>query len=232
VADTNRYGPGVSWRAVRRWCVAGIGLWFPAYLRDSERQHISHGESMTVGQTALPTGFRVNPQEEAAIPVPDRIKHPEQRMPLILIVSPGLTEKLPERQADRTFKTEWSIVLVGAVHGANESDAELAASVYGLALVQMFLQQAGAWADDPAYLGPPLGVDSVAWGSPGLDFSTIEASRRRSIVAAEANFTVVFRDSASSSGPPSVPVDPTVDPGDWPEVIDTELNIDREGPGD
>jgi hypothetical protein len=65
---------------------------------------------------------------------------------------------------------------------------------------------------------------------PGLDFTTMAATRRRSIVAAEANFTVVFRDSASSLGPLTPPVDPSVDPGDWPEVIQTELDIDREAP--
>jgi hypothetical protein len=155
-------------------------------------------------------------------------KRPEQRLPLILIISPGLTDTQPASQADKTFNTEWALTLSGIVHGKNEDEAELMASCYGLALVQMINQQAGGWADLPAYLGPPLTVENVEWMAPGLDFNTLEVSRRRSIVAAEANFAVVFRDSATSLGPPSPPVDPTVDPGDWPEVITTELQIDKE----
>lgn len=225
MTDTNRYGPGVSWRDLRKWAIAGIGLWFPAYLRDAERHH-----GIAAGYCALPTGFRIDPQENAATPVPERTKRPEQRLPLILIISPGLTDRAPERQANRTFQTEWALVLSGLVHGKNEDEAELVASCYGLALAQMVMQQAGAWADLPAYLGPSVQVESVAWAAPGLDFSTLEVTRRRSVVAAEANFSVVFRDSATSQGPPLPPVDPTVDPGDWPEVIQTELDIDKEAP--
>jgi hypothetical protein len=223
MTDTNRYGPGVSWRDLRRWAIAGIGLWFPAYLRDAERHH-----GVVPGYCELPAGFRVDPQENAAEPVPERTKRPEQRLPLILVISPGLTDTQPASQADKTFNTEWALTLSGIVHGKGEDEAELMASCYGLALVQMINQQAGGWADLPAYLGPPLTVENVEWMAPGLDFNTLEVSRRRSIVAAEANFAVVFRDSATSLGPPSPPVDPTVDPGDWPEVITTELQIDKE----
>jgi hypothetical protein len=223
VTDTNRYGPGVSWRDLRRWAIAGIGLWFPAYLRDSERHH-----GIAPGYCHLPTGFRINPQENAATAVPERTKHPEQRLPIILVVSPGLTDSAPVRQHDRTFNTEWALTLVGIIHGKNEDEAELVASCYGLALVKMMVAQAGGWASLDDYAGPALTVETVQWTTPGLDFNTLEVTRRRSVVAAEANFTVVFRDSATSQGPQLPPVDPLPDPGDWPEVITTELDIDRE----
>jgi hypothetical protein len=224
MTDTNRYGPGVSLTDVRRWAIAGIGLWFPAYLRDSERHH-----ELTPGYCALPTGFRVSPQQNAAEGVPERVKHPEQRLPLILVITPGTTDSPPIREPDRTLTTEWALTLSGVVHGKNEADAELIASVYGLALVQMTFQQAGAWADLDTYQGPDVTVESVEPGTPLLDFSTLEVTRRRSLVAAEATFTVVFRNSATSLGPQTPPpVDPSVDPGDWPEVITTELHIDRE----
>jgi hypothetical protein len=226
VTDSNRYGPGVSWRDLRQWAVAGIGLWFPAYLRDAERHH-----GLAAGYCALPAGFRTPaPQENAAEPVPERVKHPEQRLPLILVISPGTTDSPPIHEPDRTLTMEWAFTLSGLVHGKTEDEAELVASVYGLALVQMVLQQAGAWADLLAYQGPPMRVESVSPGAPLLDFSTLEASRRRSLVAAEATFTVVFRDSANSLGPQTPPpVDPSEDPGDWPEIIQTELQISREG---
>jgi hypothetical protein len=224
MTDTNRYGQGVSWRDMRRWAVAGIGLWFPAYLRDSERHH-----GLTPGYCHLPTGFRLTPQDDAAEPVPTRTKHPETRLPVILVISPGTTDTPPITEGDRTLTTAWPLVLCGVVHGKTEDEAELAASVYGLALVQMVLQQAGAWADLDDYQGPSLTVENVEPGGPLLDFNTLDASRRRSVVAAEATFTVVFRNSATSLGPQSPPpVDPTVDPGDWPEIITTELQVDRE----
>jgi hypothetical protein len=151
MTDTNRYGPGVSWRDLRRWAIAGIGLWFPAYLRDAERHH-----GVVPGYCQLPAGFRVDPQENAAEPVAERVKRPEQRLPLILIISPGLTDTQPMSQADKTFNTEWSLTLSGIVHGKGEDEAELMASCYGLAFVQMVNQQAGGWADLPAYLGEPF----------------------------------------------------------------------------
>jgi hypothetical protein len=226
VTDSNRYGPGVSWRDMRRWAIAGIGLWFPAYLRDAERHH-----GLAAGYCALPAGFRTTtPQEDAAVTVPERVKHPEQRLPLILVISPGTTDSPPIREPDRTLTAEWAFTLAGLVHGKNEDEAELVASVYGLALVQMTLQQAGAWADLTAYQGPSMTVESVEPGTPLLDFSTLEVTRRRSLVAAEATFTVVFRNSATSLGPQTPPpVDPTEDPGAWPEIITTELQVDREG---
>jgi hypothetical protein len=97
VTDTNRYGPGVSLTDVRRWAIAGIGLWFPYYLRDSERHH-----ELTPGYCALPAGFRVSPQQNAAEGVPERVKHPEQRLPLILVITPGTTDSPPIREPDRT----------------------------------------------------------------------------------------------------------------------------------
>lgn len=224
MTDTNRYGPGVSWRDVRRWTIAGIGLWFPAYLRDAERH-----EGLTPGYCQLPVAFREDfPQETAAEAVTEVTKHPEQRLPLILVIIPGMAGA-PERQGDRTFNAPWEIVLLGLVHGKTEADAELIASCYGLALCQMVIQQAGAWADLDQYEGPPMAVESVEWAEPALDFIAIEATRRRSVVAARATFTVVFRNSATSQGPQNPPpVDPSVDPGDWPEIIQTELQIDRE----
>lgn len=224
MTDTNRYGPSVSWRDARRWAIAGIGLWFPAYLRDAERH-----EGILPGYCDLPVGFRETPQTDAAEAVTEVTKHPEQRLPLILVIIPGMAG-VPVREADRKFSAPWEVVLLGLVHGKTEADAELVASCYGLALSLMMIQQGGEWANLPGYLGPSVEVDTVEHAEPALDFIAVESTRRRSVVAARATFTVVFRNSASSLGPQTPPpVDPSVDPGDWPEVIETELQIDREG---
>jgi len=214
VTDTNRIGPGVSWYDVRRWAIAGLGLWLPFYLRDAERHH-----GKAAGEYAhLPRTFRA---------ATDLRKWPEEQLPAIIVESPGLTDSAPQRQADRTFMSEWIVALSAVVHGQGEADTEMLASVYGLALRLMTLQQAGAWADLETYEGPALAVESVRWEDEGYD--GIPASQRRTLVAATVTFSVVFRDVASSTGPDTPPpVDPTEDPGDWPEIVATELELDRE----
>lgn len=219
MTSTNVYGVGVSWRAVRRWALAGAALWLPAYLRDSERQHILDGEDIQVGYAASPVTYGAANEGR---------KHPEQALPAIVVEAPGINdEDPPKRLADRTYMAGWMLDVHAFVHGSTESDAELLASVYGLAIRKMFTQQAGGWSDDITFAGPRLRVESVTWG--GEAYTEVESARRRSVVAATATFTVVFRNVSSSvGGPETPPDDPTTDPGDWPEVLNTELEITRE----
>jgi hypothetical protein len=213
VTVTNRIGQAVSWRDLRRWALAGSRLWLPSYLRDAERH-----EGLVPPYCALPASFR---------PAPDVRKWPEEALPSLIIVSPGLTDSPPVKQADRSFQTEWIVAFSAVVHGKNEAETELMASCYGVALRLMVLQQAGDWATLPGYVGPSVGVDSIIWEDEGYD--EIPASRSRTLVAATVTFTIVFRNTATSlGGPIEPPVNPITDPGPWPEVLDVELDIERE----
>jgi hypothetical protein len=121
----------------------------------------------------------------------------------------------------------WIVAFTVAVHGRDEDDTELLASVYGMAVRKMVDQQAAGWAELDAYTGPALEVDSVSWEDEMYD--EIEQVRRRSVVAGTATFTVVFRNVSTSMGGPDVPpVDPGEDPGNWPEITSYLLELERE----
>jgi hypothetical protein len=213
VTTTNRYGAAVTWRDVRDWGVAGTRLWFPDYLRESERHHGS-----PIGRAQQPATIR----RTAGLS-----KAPEDPLPAILIAAPGLADTGPVKQADRSFTGPWAMRWHAIVHGRDEDDSDLMASIYGLALRQMILQQAGDWTGTTGYTGPPLDVDSIVYVDEGYD--ELAATRRRTLIAATVTFTVVFRQTATSlGGPPDPTSDPIVDPGPFPEVLTTELDITRE----
>jgi hypothetical protein len=212
VTLANRYGAAVTWRDVRDWGVAGTRLWFPDYLRESERHH-----GTAVGRIPKPATIRRTT---------GLVKAPEDPLPAILIAAPGLADTGPVKQPNRTFTGPWAMAWHAITHGRDEDDSDLVASVYGLALRQMLLQQAGDWTGTTGYTGPPLEVESIIYVDEGYD--ALPASRRRTLVVATVTFTVVFRQTATSLGGPSDPtVDPTQDPGPFPEVLTTELDIER-----
>lgn len=212
---TNRIGPAVSQRDLRNWALAGANLWLPTYLRDSERHH-----GLTPPYAQLPKTLRLT--KEAA-------KHPEEQLPALLIVAPGTSDQ-PMRQPER-YDATYQMAFVAIVHGRDEAEAELQASVYGWALKQMVIQQAGAWVDEDGYTGPALEVESVEWidedysagGDAGMP------SRRRTLGRAAVTFNIVFRKAATNRNPEIVPLPaPDADPGDFPEIVAAELQINRE----
>lgn len=213
---TNRIGPAVSQRDLRNWAIAGAGLWLPTYLRDSERHH-----GLVPPYAQLPKTLELT--KEA-------VKHPEDQLPALLIVAPGTTDA-PTIQPDRSYMAAYQIAWVAIVHGLDEREAELQASIYGVALTQMVAQQAGAWAEETGYAGPALEIESVelidqdyaSGGEAGL------SSRRRTLARAGITFSIVFRNAATSRNPEIVPLPaPDADPGDFPEIVATELQVNRE----
>jgi hypothetical protein len=212
---TNRIGPAVSMRDVKAWAKAGGQLWLPDYLADSERHH-----GLVPGYAKRPTAWTTATSPR---------KWAQETPPLIAIIAPGLVgEERPIKQADKTYQTVWGLQLMAVVHGRDEDDTDLLASVYGVALRQMVLQQAGDWAEQMGYTGPALTVEAVEWMDEGYD--EIDGSRRRTLVAATVTFAIVLRNVATTMGGPDAPsgVDPAADPGPFPEVLTTEIDTTRE----
>jgi hypothetical protein len=212
---TNRIGPAVSMRDVKAWARAGGQLWLADYLTDSERHH-----GLTPGYAKRPTAWTTATSPR---------KWAQETPPLIAIIAPGLIgDDRPVKQADKTYQTAWGLQLMAVVHGRDEDDTDLLASVYGVALRQMVLQQAGDWSEATGYTGPALTVESVEWMDEGYD--EIDAGRRRTLVAATVTFSIVIRNVATTLGGPDDPsgTDPATDPGPFPEILTTEADITRE----
>jgi hypothetical protein len=212
---TNRIGPAVSMRDVKAWAKAGGQLWLPDYLADSDRHH------------GIRPGYAKRPTVWTTATSPR--KWAQETPPLIAIIAPGLIgEERPVKQADKTYQTIWGLQLMAVVHGRDEDDTDLLASVYGMALREMVLQQAGDWAEQAGYTGPALAIEAVEWMDEGYD--EIDAIRRRTLVAATVTFAIVLRNVATTMGGPDAPsgVDPAADPGPFPEVLTTEIDTTRE----
>jgi hypothetical protein len=215
VTVTNRIGPAVSMRDVKAWAKAGGQLWLPDYLADSERHH-----GLVPGYAKRPTAWTTATSPR---------KWAQETPPLIAIIAPGLIDETrPVRQGDKSYQVPWGLQMMAVVHGRDEDDTDTLASVYGLALRQMILQQAGDWTEQAGYVGPALVIESVDWLDEGYD--EIDAGRRRTLVAATVTFSIVIRNVATSLGGPDDPsgVDPGADPGPFPEVLTTELDSTRE----
>jgi hypothetical protein len=227
VTEQNRIGASVSWRDLRRWATQGAKLWLPSYIRDAER----HEGTALLGLPLCPF-----PQTWRWTAEDTPTKWPEETIPAVIFQAPGLGEA-PARQADRSFMSTWVLAITAVVRGSGQqvdedgsTDVDVLASVYGNAIVQMMLEAAGRFTTTTGYAGPLLDMEALVWED--FEAGVIDASRTRTLAAVTATFSVVFRRTASTmGGPDQPPVDPATDPGPWPEVLTTVLDLEREALG-
>jgi hypothetical protein len=215
VTGTNLFGPSVGRGHVREWAIGGLKAWLPDYLREAER-----AQGYPVGQAQLPRAWQVVGRAELT-------KWPETKLPAVIVQVPGLSDAGPRREGDGDVSAQWIVAPSAIVRGRDEADTERLAEVYGLALRLLMLQQAGDFlAAGGAYVGPMLRVDAVEWADEGYD--DIAQRRARTLVAATVTFRVDIRGVASTAYGPGAPsLEPTDDPGPWPEVTDTDLQLTR-----
>lgn len=209
----NVFGPAVGRGAVRAWILAGLRVWLPDYLRNAERI-----EGYPVGQAILPRSLTV---------ANDVTKWPETMLPALIVQLPGMSDNGATRQGDGSLAAEWIVALSFIARGRDEADTQRLGDVYGLALRMLMIQQAGDFAHaGEAYTGPDLTIGAVDLADEAYD--DLPQLRGRTLVAATVTFRVEIRDFASTAyGPDEPSADPTIDPGPWPEVTDTDLQITR-----
>lgn len=208
---TNLFGPSVGRGHVRKWMLEGLRLYLPDYLREAERS-----QGYPVGQAILPRSYPV---------APDLRKMPEQAIPAVVVQIPGLGSAGAKRGAGGVFTAEWVLGLSALVHGKNAEDTEALADVYGLALRLLAVKQAGDFIGAPGYAGPPLHVEGVTYADEGYD--DLPWARSRTLVAATITVRVDIRGVVQTGGLAAPSTDPTIDPGTWPEVTSTALDIKR-----
>lgn len=213
MTDSNQFGPSVGRGHVRRWVLAGLRAWLPDYIREAERQ-----QDYPAGEATVPRTFQV---------AETLTKWPETQLPAVIVQLPGLADAAPARDGTGEITAQWIVALSAIARGRDEDDTERQGDVYGLALRLLMLQQAGDFpAAGDAYDGPLLRVESVQWADEGYD--DLPQRRARTLVAATVTFRVDIRGVASTAYGPMVPsVDPTTDPGPWPEVTDTDIITTR-----
>lgn len=207
---TNLFGPSVGRGHVRQWILEGLRLYMPDMLREAERS-----QGYPVGQALAPRSFPV---------APDLRKFPEAQIPAVVIGLPGIAAD-PHRGAKGVYSANWLMALTALVHGPTFEDTEALGDVYGLALTLLMVKQAGGFAATPGYAGPALNVEGVTWLD--LSYDDLPWARSRTLVAATLTVRVDIRGVVQTGGLSAPTADPTVDPGAYPEVLTTELDIVR-----
>jgi hypothetical protein len=142
----------------------------------------------------------------------------EEQLPAILVVCPGLQGE-PYEDGEGRVTADWQISVGAVVAARSEEEATLAAHLYykhtQLALLQR--SDLGGFAED------------VEWRGDSYDY--LDDEKRRTMVGVIGLFAVRVSNIVNVLEGPEEPLEnPYDDPGDWPQVVDTEILINEPEP--
>ena len=141
----------------------------------------------------------------------------EDQTPSCVIVSPGTLSNPEKRQ--RAMHARFALGIGCIVSGKDKDNTRLLARIYAAAVRTLIIQK------------PSLGefAEGVNWISERYDAITALESASRTLGAGVLQFGVDVGYVNQAYGGPMAPTDPTVPPGDWPEVEKVVLTIDQTG---
>jgi hypothetical protein len=196
------FGQIVTSRDVEQAVLSTLRGWLPVYLRWFEQQ------------TGRSAGALPNPRSYRVVADPDE-RFPEEQLPAILVVSPGLAEP-PSREGDGSWQATWTVGIGVIVSTATADTTREVAAVY-TAAVRAAIVQRGA-----------LGgiADHTRWTDEMHD-QIVTPDRARHIAAGYLTFDVAVRRVVEL--PRNLPAEPPEDlPGDPPEALTVEVTARRD----
>ena len=200
------FGPIIGGTQVRLAVLDTLQLWLPAYLAEVERQ--AGYEPGTLGQ---PRSWRRPP---------DVWKIGDQQSPAIMVLPP-VWQQTPEVEGARRgqLHTTWRVAVACAVSvgGADPDWSGQVVSDYLTAVWALLEQQAslGGFAEQTRCIDQDAAL--LQRGD----------QRQRSLAAGSVTASVTVRGALQRrDGPVDPPADPYVDPGDWPQVTDTDTEVE------
>jgi len=118
-------------------------------------------------------------------------KLPEDQLPAIIVVSPGLSDE-PRRAGDRTYQADWMVGVGALVETRDETTAKKASRDVAALIRAIILQQ------------PSLGgfANGVRWLNESYDQLPIES--RRTLASAEVEFSIRVDDVVNASELPYI----------------------------
>lgn len=208
------YGVALSLGRIERAVTAHLRRWYPDYLREAERQEAVRADGVTVlepGDLQLPRSWR---------PAAEVDKWPEDQLPAIIFGSPGLADSGPRRDGQGNHEGPWVFSVTAVASGNDDASTRWLVGVYTLALRLLFMQQ-------PIIEG--LSVEGCTYADEAYD--ALPFRRSRSLMGGTVVYELVLKDLGSASSGPLAPAEnPIPDPGPWPEVENTQLDLDRRPP--
>lgn len=178
--------------------------WMPFYIAQMERE---------TGRDP-----RQLPQIKSWVLRPDFEYWPEDlKTPAIVVVSPGLVGDRPTKTGDGYYRATWSLGVAAVTEASDQDATNELAGVYGAAVRGALLQRRSLEGE----------MRITDWID--TDTDRIPSEKRRSIAAEMNLFTVEMEQIVSVAEGPrgEPPADPYADPGNWPVVETTAVEVDR-----
>jgi hypothetical protein len=204
VAQPSIFGAMVSGGDVEGWVLDLCRSWFGTYLGEAERQ------------AGIPAGTLARPR--AYVPAQTFDKWPEDQLPALMVLSPGIAE-LPLKQGDGRYRARW-LISVGVLCSARtQAETHALAMSYALALRLLLIQR-------PSLDGHAAGT---VWRSE--TYNELDYDDQRTLGGGSVEFVVEVEDVATANaGPltPDEPLDPDTTPWpDWPEVATADVEVEH-----
>ena len=204
VETSTIFGRIVSGYDVEQWVLALLKRWSSTYLSEVERQH-----GYSAGTLQRVRGWVLAPSFE---------KWPEDQIPGVLVVSPGLVPP-PTRDGDGNYRARWRVDLGCLCSARTQQQSHEQAQLFLAAHKAIVAQR-------PSLEGH---ADGVTW----LDesYSVLDYDDTRSLYAGYATLTVEVDDVLTTLAGPVTPDDPLpldTDPWPlWPEAVTVDVDVDN-----
>jgi hypothetical protein len=179
-----------------------LKLWSATYLAEMERQSGREPQSLPHVRS-----WNVVPTEPE--------KWPENQLPAVLVISPGLIGE-PQEQGDGVTVATWSLSLSAITSARSEKGTRQLAHLYVAHLRAIMLQHPGisGFAQDTLWMGEA--------------YDTVPQELRRTLAGATGAFAVEVSDVINRYGGPTEPADqPYDDQSDWPTVEETVVTAEK-----
>lgn len=196
------FGPLVTGADVGRWALDTLKLWTPEYLAYAERAKGLPARSLPAPKTWVATS--------------GLDKWPEDRLPCVLVLSPGLVDP-PSRDGRGRYTADFGLGVAVVVSDRTEEDAQNLAQLY-VAALRLLLVQKGRLG------GHALATD---WIDERFDSMPPDRGARRQLACGQAVFRVSVEAvvAKSPTGPTEARPDPYVPYPDRPRVASAEVEL-------
>jgi hypothetical protein len=203
----NLFGPSLGKYDIEQAVTWTLQKWEVTYLAEIERRwEDMYGDAIVRSLPQIHTWTKRNKLEV----------WPEESLPLLLVVCPGLADE-PAKEGRGRYRAKWRVSLAVIAGADTEENTQALVNMYGQAFRMLLLQRPSL---DNAFNGRVRGVE---WINEQYDELPIETERSTAICRLDFNIevgdVVSTRDGPVDPSPDAVPeADPYEDPGDRPEV--------------
>lgn len=199
------FGPILTEGDVRHAAEDTLKLWMPDYLAEVADQH------------GLARGALPNIRSWETAPVFEQ--WPEDQLPSLVVVTPGTNEAAEWH--DKQMTVSWTI---GAAIVVSAKDRETTSDLigfYAAAARALMIQKGslGGFADETHFMAERYDDHPLP-------------EQERTLRTAVLSFSVIVPNMNKRYGGPSVPGDPTADPGSWPIVASVDEKVQLIGVND